>query len=445
MRERRDLYAHQQEALDWAEARKHPAFFLEMRLGKTLTAIRACEAKGCERVLVVSPLPVIESWEEELAEEGIPFKTLLASRIPESVDDPTDGEPGFFLTSYSALTVRRHWADDIQWDAAVLDESVKIRNPKTNIAKIAQSAFKHVPHRMILSGLPNPEKPTLDLATQFIFLLGDFMGARTYWNARELFFDRFDYDWFPKPGFRRKIRDFVQANAFIRTRKDVGLDNVKVYQVRRVDPGKDQARFIREAVKSWQLEHHWTKWRPVVSTWEHMLAGGFSAHKCIDEGKVKELINLLTTDLADQQVVVWFRFNRELAYVWHRLRDLGISVTWITGKVGKEQRAARRRLFQKGKRRVALLQLEIGKYGNRWDAADTAVYYSNSWSLDTRKQSEDRIASMGKGKDRPLLFVDLVTRGSIDEEIIDGLRGKLGASRMVLGRAVQRFLERMKQ
>jgi SNF2 family DNA or RNA helicase len=54
--------------------------------------------------------------------------------------------------------------------------------------------------------------------------------------------------------------------------------------------------------------------------------------------------------------------------------------------------------------------------------ASTMIYYSNSYSLETRLQSQDRIHRIGQ--DRKCTYVDLVTPSSLDEMILKALTQK---------------------
>ena len=43
-----------------------------------------------------------------------------------------------------------------------------------------------------------------------------------------------------------------------------------------------------------------------------------------------------------------------------------------------------------------------GGRGRTWDVADTVIYYSNTFSLEHRMQSEERTQAVGKKKQRRL-------------------------------------------
>jgi SNF2 family DNA or RNA helicase len=105
-----------------------------------------------------------------------------------------------------------------------------------------------------------------------------------------------------------------------------------------------------------------------------------------------------------------------------QLERRGISNIVITGKQKRIERRDRRRRFQKGKAQVALLQIKCARYGLDFSRADTAIFYSNSYSLEDRRQCMDRIVH--PTKDRNLLYIDLVTKDTVDEDVVKVLHEK---------------------
>ncbi len=62
--------------------------------------------------------------------------------------------------------------------------------------------------------------------------------------------------------------------------------------------------------------------------------------------------------------------------------------------------------------------------------ANTVIYYSNSYDLEIRLQSEDRAHRIGQKK--AVTYIDLVARGTIDEKILKALRDKINIASTVL-------------
>jgi SNF2 family DNA or RNA helicase len=72
-------------------------------------------------------------------------------------------------------------------------------------------------------------------------------------------------------------------------------------------------------------------------------------------------------------------------------------------------------------------------------AATTVVYYSNSYDLELRLQSEDRAHRIGQTS--KVTYIDLISPKTIDEKIVDALRNKIKIADLVLGEAAREWLK----
>jgi len=66
------------------------------------------------------------------------------------------------------------------------------------------------------------------------------------------------------------------------------------------------------------------------------------------------------------------------------------------------------------------------------------VYYSNSFDLEKRLQSEDRAHRIGQTKN--VTYIDLIAVGTIDEKIVKALRAKIDIATQVLGEEMKTWL-----
>jgi len=66
------------------------------------------------------------------------------------------------------------------------------------------------------------------------------------------------------------------------------------------------------------------------------------------------------------------------------------------------------------------------------------IYYSNSYDLEIRLQSEDRAHRIGQAN--KVTYIDLVSPNTIDEKILKALRGKIDLAGKVLGEEVRDWL-----
>lgn len=423
----RKLFDHQRKALAYARGRQRIALFMEMRLGKCLVTIRWAQHHGIRRVLVLAPVTVLNSWMDELELEnetavwwlnGLDRKLKLrVARIPR-------GPRTWYLLNYEGLRTVPELLD-LPWDAIICDESTAIRNPGAKITKLLSSARVKAPYRALLSGLPNPESP-LDYFQQFQFLHGSFLDFSNFYVFRHVKFRTLytDWDWHPKPGVQEDIKRFVHTNAFVLTCQQAGVGNKRLYEKRVIPVPVALARTIKKIDKEFEYEGSVTNYAITKVLWMARLAGGFDpmTGELISRHKIDELLRLATGELKKEKLVVWFRFNAELEAVVRELNENGVKARGITGKTPPRERGKIARRFAGQAFRVLCIQGKVGQFSMNLSPASVAIYYSNHYDNEIRNQTEARIEHLAKN--RPLLYLDLVSAGTIDEDALQALKEK---------------------
>ena len=175
-----------------------------------------------------------------------------------------------------------------------------------------------------------------------------------------------------------------------------------------------------------------TKTAIVLFTWLRQYASGWTpeerAH--VWKGKTDELLRILKEELAGERVVIWFSFNHEVMTCYELLERQGLRVEWITGALSAKRRREIERDFFDKKFDILLAQVECAKHGMNLSASDTAIYFSRPLGLETRSQSEDRIVDVSRSY--PSLIIDLVTRDTIDDAVLELLQAKHARSARLL-------------
>jgi len=124
------------------------------------------------------------------------------------------------------------------------------------------------------------------------FLYGRFLGFDNYWRFREEFFEQSFYDWYPKKGALKTITKGVHAKAFVLSRKQVNLANVKLKSTRWVELPSDVREQYDEIEKAYACGELWTQWAVVKHTWMHQVAAGQPKQEELPSHamKIKELL-----------------------------------------------------------------------------------------------------------------------------------------------------------
>jgi SNF2 family DNA or RNA helicase len=122
--------------------------------------------------------------------------------------------------------------------------------------------------------------------------------------------------------------------------------------------------------------------------------------------KVEEVLQI--AEDCPGKIIIWCRFRPEIEAVRAALEKVYPgSVVEFHGGIDNETRTLARKRFQEDPRcRFFVGQQESGGIGITLTAAETMVYFSNSWSLETRIQSEDRAHRVGQTK--TVVYIDLL-------------------------------------
>ena len=72
-------------------------------------------------------------------------------------------------------------------------------------------------------------------------------------------------------------------------------------------------------------------------------------------------------------------------------------------------------------------------------SANTVIYYSNDFNLETRAQSEDRCHRIGQK--HPVTYIDLLAEGTVDEHIVRALQNKIKLAGAALGEEMREWLK----
>lgn len=481
MRKRR-LMPHQANMLAFMQSRRHSALFCQMRTGKSLPTIRFLQGKRLrsprrKRILIVAPNSALGGWEAELGREGERDVAYLQGNRDQRLATLKEGAAWSLLNPEATWMVlpeiagrercakcrglgwRYEWKPEqqrqkcsgcggvgnveldaplVQWLAVVVDESTVIKNPRASITQFLLGNLRNVPHRLILTGTPNPESD-LDLWCQVAFLHGGAFGHKSYWSFRASAFEQVGYDWEPRPETKKLIERELARVAIRVTRKQAKMPDKKVRETRYLEMPPQLRKAYDTAERDYILEyegkeHDRTMFSCARWIWMRRMCGGFLDGELVWDGKIKEMVSLLGGELAREQVVVWFRFDNEIDACAEALENVGVSARVMRGKVAQKRRRLDQTAFEKGTFRIFLIQQKVGEFGDmRLHAADTAIFFSRHTAFLTNEQTEDRIIHMSKG-DTPMLYVDLAVRDSVDEDVAELVRKKRWRAGDVFGR-----------
>lgn len=134
-----------------------------------------------------------------------------------------------------------------------------------------------------------------------------------------------------------------------------------------------------------------------------------------------DMLEEVIDDIGDKQVVVWCSRTKLLYDAEKRMREAGYTTAVYDGKIDKKAREEGYVSFSEGKTQLIFVNQASGAYGlDGLKEADYAVYLCNSYSVEQRAQSENRIYR-GEIK-RSKYIIDLTCKGTCEDRITSCLK-----------------------
>lgn len=221
-----DLHAYQDKAIQHILTRPGSMLWLDMGLGKTisaLTAINTFMAIGTiQRTLVVAPLRVCQTvWEQEALNwshvRHLRFKKVIGSH-KQRLNALLNLTADVYLINYENLEWLTHQlaayytgqGKPFPFQCVVWDEISKMKNSTTNRGKASRKIIDQIPIKIGLTGTPC-SNGLADLHGQFLVLdSGARLGTHiTHFRERYLYQDPYSRRWTPHHDSQAQIEGLV--------------------------------------------------------------------------------------------------------------------------------------------------------------------------------------------------------------------------------------------
>lgn len=429
-------FAHQMKAFDLISKNPHYALCMEMGTGKTkpiIDLMTHLKTTGqFKRALVVAPLSVVANWRNEVAKHSDVLRVSLLVGDIHQRREALNKEADVYVINYEGTRLMLEDLAKFNWSVMVCDESQKIKNRTTKQSKACYWIGRKSERRYILTGTLITNNP-LDAFGQFKFLNEEILGFN-YYGFQSRYAIMGGHAKVPYPIRYVNLEDLAQRIApwSYRVTKKECLDlPEKIYETRYVEMA-DKAKAIykkvaRELAAELDSGNHVTA--PIILTKLlrfSQLTAGFvtTATGEIEEVGNGEKIAVLMDVVEECQgkLVVFTKFRKEMELIKARLVEDRVGVVTLSGDDSQEEREKAIRRFDDDDVKVFLANIEAGGVGINLVGASTCVYMSNSFSLGTRLQSEDRLHRIGQKN--AVTYIDIVASGTIDEKVLDMLRKK---------------------
>jgi SNF2 family DNA or RNA helicase len=336
-----------------------------------------------------------------------------------------------------------------------IDESTTIKTPNSKRSKNTEKTGKTAKYRRIMTGSPVTKSP-LDLYQQCAFLSEACLDSPSYYAFQARYAVTFErrvatHSFKQIIGYRKldELKEKLDRFSF-RVKKEECLDLPdKLYVKREVDLTDEQVKAYNE-MKTMALAQFNEGLMSTVNALTqlmrlHQIVCG---HVKLDSGAVLSLPNKRVDELmsiveeTDGKIIIWATYRHDIEAIKKALQgEYGMeSVGTYYGDTESDERQRVVAEFQnpESKLRFFIGNPSTGGYGLTLTAANVVVYYSNSFDLEKRLQSEDRAHRIGQTKN--VTYIDLITPKTVDEKIVKALRDKINIATQVMGEEVMKWL-----
>lgn len=431
-------------------------YFMEMRLGKTPTALNEFmlmkKYEGVTKLIVIAPSSFKSEWKSECEKFGVdvPCHVVELSKFKKTQKFLQDAKGKFVIViNYEALTYSK--AEKLFSDIAddqtmvVMDESVLLKNPRGKALKtILTYLTPHVKAIRCMTGMPITQgahdmwaqmraSGTMSTFTNFFAFrhqfceMGGYMGKKVIGrkntemlnqiiNAHS--FKAYKYQWLKTPGVEYVTVPITMTKEQMDKYTTMLSDSVLFES----DTVISADMVITRAIKLQQITSG------VVLDDERKVIQIVEPSKNAKLNQLKMLVSQ-----TQGKVIVIAVFKATIDMLTSELEEYQPAV--IRGEMKKDTLDEDKQRFNTDPNcKVIIGQSRAIKYGHtlmgsETDPCLTTIYFENSYSLDDRIQSEQR--NQGSGQKGQIAVYDFVASG-IDSKVIKALQKKDSVAKAIM-------------
>ena len=459
-------FEHQREALKRGADSHNFAYFMEMGTGKTKVTIDNASylflLNKIKHVIVIAPNSVYLNWKKEIDTHCSVPQNIMAHKV-DQITTPEFADPlklNWYLFNVEALSHKsglkkvKELLGEKERTMVIIDEATTIKNRTAKRTKNIIELGKGVGYKRILTGSPVTKSP-LDLYSQVAFLDRALLGHTSFYTFRARYAIMHEIDMGGRsvllPKYYTNL-DELERNLktfSYRCRKSECLDLPdKIYTQHYINLKDDHAKAYEQLKRN-----AWAVIQNEEVSYSNKLTEILKLHQCVnghvkaDDGKIvefndpklDELLNIIEEN--DGKFIIWANYIYNIEKIIDILQKKygSKSVVAVYGAINAEQRISNVKKFESDNDvRFFVGNPSTGGYGLNLVSASYVLYYSNSYNLEVREQSEDRAHRIGQ--DKNVLVIDLICKGTVDEMIISALKNKIKLSAKTLGEEAKKWL-----
>jgi len=355
----------------------------------------------------------------------------------------------------------------------VCDESDSAKNPRAKRTKNLMKLGKHKNciYRRIMTGTPINNSPE-DAFSQYNFLHKSILNISSFWAFKSEFCELLSPDdpvmfairqktnRIPqvvakdsngKPKYKNldKLSALIAPHSFRILKKDCLDLPDKVYKTIYFDLTKQQKAIYSRMEDECRMifENEETPVSKLTAIGKlSQITSGYYLHPDAKgpvriEGPTPKLDLLMgrVRSIVDSgnKVIIWARYRVEIADIVARLKGEKIKCVELHGGIKQKDRMDAIDAFEHEDIPVFVGNQQAGGTGITLVAASYVIYFSNSFSLRNRLQSEDRAHRIGQTK--KVTYINIAAKNTVDEIVIDSLLNKKDVAETIIDKGLEMF------
>ena len=449
----------------------------DMGLGKTLQTLamiqRAREiTKSKLPSLIICPTSVVNNWKSEVAKffgdcHVIVYtgtgnnreKKLRHLRELMSFSDYGLASP-LLITSYDIARLDHEELNRIPWLYVVVDEGHNIKNPDTQRTRAIKTINGR--HKLALTGTPI-QNNLEELWSLFDYAMPGFLGTRTEFRDQYGKNGRINWDAVRrgKTPLKERVHPFVMRRLKETVAKDLPP---KIVIDRKVELTPKQADLYKQicnsAEKQQILEEVAQKGAARAQIAILAALGKLRAicnhptlaqdprpirPKYEDSGKLAFLKELMDEVIeGEHRALLFSQSTQMLDIIEEWFQQWEITTVRLDGQTPADKRTALVDHFNGNPSiHCFLISTKAGGTGLNLTGADTVIFYDHDWNPANDRQAQDRAYRIGQTK--PVTVYRLISKGTIEEKILERQILKQGIADEIIGADIEGFKDLTKE
>ena len=447
-----DAFSFQKEAVDAVKDLDYAAIFHEQGLGKTKIAIDLLlywiKRTSIDTVLIVTKKQLVANWLREFENHTLIHPAILDTNRNRNYD-VFCGPARVVITNFEILVTEKERFQlylNTRNVAIIIDESTKLKNPKSKLTQTFFDLSTSFKKRVIMTGTPIANRP-YDIWAQIYFLdQGESLGTDFQKFKREVdLSNKLANDKDLQQIFEEKVSDIYNhiKKFSVRETKSSGIvhlpDKVYINEVTEFLPKQRELyNQICEELEIEVVKYGETIFDDSSAIVKRLLrlVQVVSNPKLVDESyneeSAKEILldKILCTILdKNEKCIVWSNFIENINFFSRKYRRYGTAK--IHGKLTIEERNKAVDFFRSDECKILFATPASAKEGLTLTMANHVIFYDRGFSLDDYLQAQDRIHRISQK--RTCYVHNVIIKGSIDEWIDVLLQAKQNAALLAQG------------